>query len=50
MSITVRCPNLRCRALLQVPVETRGKKVRCNYCGTQLVVPKGAGEKATQEK
>ena len=33
------CPNLRCRKILKVPEETRGKVVRCQFCQTMLRVP-----------
>ena len=39
MVVTLFCPNLRCRSILQVPDSTRGKKVRCGQCGTTFVVP-----------
>lgn len=39
MAITILCPTLKCRMLLAVPEEIRGKKVRCKYCGTTFVVP-----------
>ncbi len=39
MSITLLCPNLKCRAVLVVPDEARGKKVLCGKCGTTLAVP-----------
>jgi hypothetical protein len=39
MAVTVLCPNLKCRAVLAVPEEARGKKVRCKYCGMTFVVP-----------
>lgn len=39
MSITLMCPNLKCRAVLIVPDETRGKKVVCSKCGNTLSVP-----------
>lgn len=42
MSITVLCPDLKCRMVLAVPEETRGKKVRCKFCGTTFVVPQRA--------
>lgn len=35
------CPNLRCRAILAVPVEARGKTVRCRGCGTLVKIPTG---------
>lgn len=39
MSVTLLCPNLRCRAVLQVPDGVRGKNVRCGHCGTVFSVP-----------
>jgi hypothetical protein len=39
MSVTLICPNLRCRTVLQVPEDTRGKKVRCGRCGKDFRVP-----------
>jgi len=39
MSVTVICPNLRCRCMLQVPNDVRGKKVRCAKCGKNFIVP-----------
>jgi LSD1 subclass zinc finger protein len=33
------CPNLRCRKLLSVPDEVRGKTVKCQHCQTLLRVP-----------
>jgi hypothetical protein len=39
MAITLFCPNLKCRAILQVPDNTRGKKVKCGQCGTAFFVP-----------
>jgi len=39
MSITLLCPNLKCRAVLIVPDLARGKKVVCGKCGTTLAVP-----------
>ena len=39
MSVVVVCPNLRCRATLQVPDSVRGKKVRCAKCSAAFVVP-----------
>lgn len=37
--IRVMCPNLRCRAVLAVPVEARGRLVRCKNCGTNIKIP-----------
>ena len=39
MPVTMLCPNLKCRAVLQVPDSKRGKKVRCGQCGTAFMVP-----------
>ena len=39
MAITIMCPNLRCRKVLVVHNRYRGSRVRCAYCGTNLVVP-----------
>ena len=39
MSCQLICPNLRCRKILKVPEEARGKVVRCQYCQTMLRVP-----------
>lgn len=33
------CPNLRCRKILSVPDEVRGKLVRCQHCQTMFRVP-----------
>jgi hypothetical protein len=33
------CPNLRCRKILSVPDEARGKLVRCQHCKTMFRVP-----------
>lgn len=37
--IRVMCPNLRCRTILAVPGEARGRLVRCRGCGTNIKVP-----------
>ncbi|HSW47385.1 MAG TPA: hypothetical protein VLM89_17615 [Phycisphaerae bacterium] len=39
MPVTLICPNLKCRTILQVPDIVRGKKVRCGRCGRTFVVP-----------
>ncbi|MEM9416147.1 MAG: hypothetical protein AAGA29_11840 [Planctomycetota bacterium] len=41
MSTHVRmiCPNLKCRAILSVPVNARGKTVRCRQCSMRIQVP-----------
>jgi hypothetical protein len=49
MSVTVLCPNLKCRMVLSVPDQARGKKVRCKYCGMTFVVPERSGSGAKRE-
>jgi len=39
MSVQLLCPNLKCRKILSVPSEVRGKLVKCQYCQTMLRVP-----------
>jgi hypothetical protein len=39
MTITIICPNLLCRSVLQVPDSVRGRKVRCGKCGKNFLVP-----------
>ncbi len=39
MAIQLICPNLKCRKLLSVPEEVRGKLVKCQYCRMQFRVP-----------
>jgi len=46
MTVTVICPNLRCRSVLQVPDNVRGQKVRCGQCGKNFIVPATAIPKA----
>ena len=39
MALTIICPNLACRSVLQVGENTRGQKVRCARCGKNFRVP-----------
>jgi hypothetical protein len=39
MAVQLLCPNLKCRKVLSVPDEVRGKLVRCQHCQTQFRVP-----------
>jgi hypothetical protein len=39
MSVQLLCPNLKCRKILSVPDELRGKLVKCQFCQTMLRVP-----------
>lgn len=48
MSITLICPNLLCRSILQVPESVRGRRVRCGKCGKDFMVP--AVDKKTVKK
>jgi LSD1 subclass zinc finger protein len=40
MAVTLVCPNLKCRSVLQVPDNARGRKVVCSLCRTTFFVPK----------
>ncbi|HUB25765.1 MAG TPA: hypothetical protein VL992_10085 [Tepidisphaeraceae bacterium] len=42
MPIMMLCPNLRCRKLLSVPEDARGKTVKCQHCQTIVRVPEKA--------
>lgn len=47
MAVTLFCPNLGCRMVLEVPDKTRGRRVRCSSCGTNFMVPeKAPGDRA----
>ena len=39
MPVQLLCPNLKCRKILSVPHDVRGKLVKCQYCQTMLRVP-----------
>lgn len=39
MPVQMLCPNLRCRKVLGVPDEVRGKTVKCQHCDTLFKVP-----------
>jgi LSD1 subclass zinc finger protein len=39
MAVQIVCPSLKCRKILSVPNEVRGKIVKCQYCQTMLRVP-----------
>jgi LSD1 subclass zinc finger protein len=41
MAIQLICPSLKCRKLLTVPDDVRGKMVKCQYCQTTFRVPDG---------
>ncbi len=39
MAVQLICPSLKCRKLLTVPDDVRGKMVKCQYCQTTFRVP-----------
>jgi hypothetical protein len=41
MACQLICPNLRCRKILSVPEDVRGKLVKCQHCLTMFRVPDG---------
>lgn len=50
MSFAVLCPRLRCRAILRVPDNVRGKHVRCSECGMTFLVPETYKAPVTVQK
>ncbi|MCC6240089.1 MAG: hypothetical protein IT448_07320 [Phycisphaerales bacterium] len=53
MAVQIICPNLRCRKILSVPDEVRGKLVKCQYCQTTFRVPidkKAPAPQSSEEK
>lgn len=44
MSVQLLCPNLKCRKILSVPDDLRGKLVKCQFCQTMLRVPSPKNE------
>ncbi|MEM6459715.1 MAG: hypothetical protein AAF710_10035 [Planctomycetota bacterium] len=51
-AVRLLCPNLKCRTILSVPVNARGKTVRCRCCGMRIQVPapKAAPAEPTPEE
>jgi hypothetical protein len=47
MPVQLICPNLRCRKILAVPDDVRGKLVRCQHCQTMFRVPEARKVEAT---
>jgi LSD1 subclass zinc finger protein len=39
MAAQLMCPNIRCKKVLSVPEDARGKVVRCSHCQTAFRVP-----------
>ena len=35
----IMCPHLTCRTVLTVPMEARGKVVKCSKCGRSTRIP-----------
>ena len=48
-TIKMMCPNLRCRAILGVPAEARGKTVRCRNCGGNIKIPQKRAAPVVQQ-
>ncbi len=45
MPVQLICPNLRCRKLLSVPDDVRGKLVKCQHCQSMFRVPEVTAKK-----
>jgi LSD1 subclass zinc finger protein len=50
MPVKMICPNLKCRKILSVPDEVRGKQVKCQYCQTTFRVPSAPLKPQTSAK
>lgn len=37
--VRIKCPKLDCQRILAVPINARGKLVRCKNCGTNIKIP-----------
>ena len=37
--VRIKCPKLDCQRILAVPINARGKLVRCRNCGTNIKIP-----------
>ncbi len=40
--VRIKCPKLDCQRILAVPINARGKLVRCRNCGTNIRIPAAA--------
>jgi len=38
-NVTMVCPNLKCKAVLEVTQKQRGTRIRCKKCGQIILVP-----------
>jgi len=50
MSAQLLCPNIKCKKILAVPEQTRGKIVRCSHCQTAFRVPVARDEAQPRRK
>ncbi|MEM1424315.1 MAG: hypothetical protein AAGH64_09960 [Planctomycetota bacterium] len=48
--IRLMCPNLKCKTVLSVPREARGRLVRCRNCGATIQVPQKPAGPSDQPK
>lgn len=37
--VTLVCPNFKCKAVIEVSDQMRGKRIRCRECGQIIAVP-----------
>jgi hypothetical protein len=47
MPVPLMCPNLKCRKILSVPDDVRGKLVKCQHCQTMFRVPESKRPEAS---
>ncbi len=48
MPVQLICPSLKCRKVLSVPDEVRGKLVKCQHCQTMFRVPEARKAMVTE--
>jgi DNA-directed RNA polymerase subunit RPC12/RpoP len=39
MPVYAICPSLKCKKILELPENVRGREVNCRYCGMHFRVP-----------
>ncbi len=49
-NVSMICPNLKCRKVLQVPEKYRGQHVKCRFCGLTFMVPQVKAETKPPKK
>ena len=48
-TVMMLCPHLKCRKILRVPEQCRGKQVKCQFCSNTFQVPSDLRSPETAE-